>query len=186
MPVRAAARPGRRVISAVSAVCAACTVLAAGGCAATASTGAAVRASGGMATVALQPGDQFTWLLPLLPFSASTGADLEYSEYLMWRPVYWFGSPGHVGLNQAESLADPAVITAGGGQTTATITLKHYDWSDGRPVTSRDVQFWFNLLKAEKTNWWDYVPGEFPDNVTAFTILSATNYKDDMLGPSGH
>jgi hypothetical protein len=29
------------------------------------------------------------------------------------------------------------------------------------------VQFWFNLLKAEKANWWDYVPGEFPDDVAA-------------------
>ena len=126
--------------------------------------------------MALQPGDQFSWILPLLPFSASSGANLEYSEYLMWRPLYWFGSPGHVGLNEAESLADPAVVTASGDQTIATIQLKPYRWSDGTPVTSRDVQFWFDLLKAEKLNWWDYVPGEFPDDVTAFTILSPTRF----------
>jgi peptide/nickel transport system substrate-binding protein len=160
MPGCAAARSGRHILSALSAACAACAVLAAAGCGRASPPAAQVRVSGGTATVALQPGDQFTWILPLLPFSASTGANLEYSEYLMWRPVYWFGSPGHVGLNQAESLADPAVITSNSGQTTATITLKHYDWSDGVPVTSRDVQFWFNLLKAEKANWWDYVPGQ--------------------------
>jgi peptide/nickel transport system substrate-binding protein len=121
-------------------------------------------------------------MLPLLPFSASTGANLEYSEYLMWRPLYWFGSPGHAGLNQAESLADPAVITSTGGQTTATIQLKPCRWSDGTPVTSRDVQFWFNVLKAEKANWWDYVPGEFPDNVSAFTILSPTRFRLTFSG----
>jgi peptide/nickel transport system substrate-binding protein len=183
MPACAAARSGRRVLSAISAVCTACTVLATAGCGGAASPPETQdRLSGGTATVALQPGDQFSWIFPLLPFSASTGANLEYSEYLMWRPVYWFGSPGHVGLNQAESLADPAVITAHGGQTTATITLKPYRWSDGTLVTSRDVQFWFNLLKAEKTNWWDYVPGEFPDNVSAFTILSPTRFSLTFTG----
>jgi peptide/nickel transport system substrate-binding protein len=144
MPGCAAARSGRRVLSRLLAVCTACAVLAAAGCAAASPSPAQNRLSGGTATVALQPGDQFSWILPLLPFSASTGANLEYSEYLMWRPLYWFGSPGHVGLNQAESLADPARITASGGQTTATIQLKPYRWSDGTPVTSRDVEFWFN------------------------------------------
>jgi peptide/nickel transport system substrate-binding protein len=176
MPVCA----GRRVLSAA---CAVGAVLAAAGCGSSSPPPATQdRLSGGTATVAMQPGDQFTWILPLLPFSESSGANLEYSEYLMWRPLYWFGSPGHVGLNEAESLAEPAVITSSGGQTTATITLKHYDWSDGRPVTSRDVQFWFNLLKAEKANWWDYVPGEFPDNVSAFTIVSPTQFRLTFTG----
>jgi peptide/nickel transport system substrate-binding protein len=176
MPVCA----GRRVLSAA---CAVGAVLAAAGCGSSSPRPATQdRLSGGTATVAMQPGDQFTWILPLLPFSESSGANLEYSEYLMWRPLYWFGSPGHVGLNEAESLAEPAVITSSGGQTTATITLKRYDWSDGRPVTSRDVQFWFNLLKAEKANWWDYVPGEFPDNVSAFTIVSPTQFRLTFTG----
>ena len=106
-------------------MCAACAVLAAGGCAGTAPPGAPVRVSGGTATVALSPGEgSFNWIFPLLPFASSYLANITFSAYLMWRPVYWFGSPGHVGLNQRESLAYPAVITASGGQTTATITLK--------------------------------------------------------------
>ncbi len=68
----------------------------------------------------------------------------------MWRPLYWFGGPGYVGLNARYSLADPATITSAGGQTIATIQLKPYRWSDGQPVTSRDVQFWFNVLAADK------------------------------------
>jgi peptide/nickel transport system substrate-binding protein len=182
MPRCAAASSGRRMFSALAAVCTACLVLATAACGQASPPAAQDRLSGGTATVALQPGDQFSWMFPLMPFTASTGANLEYSEYLMWRPLYWFGSPGHVGLNEAESLADPAVITATGSQTTATITLKRYDWSDGMPVTSRDVQFWFDLLKAEKTNWWDYVPGEFPDNVSAFTILSPTRFSLTFTG----
>jgi len=140
------------------------------------------RVSGGTATVALAPGDQFTYILPLLDSTDATGANIEYSEYLMWRPLYWFGSPGHVGLNLKYSLADAAVVTSSGGQTTATIQLKPYRWSDGQPVTSRDVQFWFNELSANKNNWWDYTPGEFPDNVTAFKVLSPSRFSITFKG----
>jgi peptide/nickel transport system substrate-binding protein len=134
------------------------------------------RVRGGMATVALSPGDQFDYILPLLDFEDATGANIEYSEYLMWRPLYWFGGPGSVGFDPKYSLADPAAITFSGNQTTATIQLRPYRWSDGQPVTSRDVQFWFNELVANKTSWWGYTPGEFPDNVSAFKILSPSRF----------
>jgi peptide/nickel transport system substrate-binding protein len=141
------------------------------------------RVKGGTATVALTPGDQFNYILPLLSYQYATGANIEYSEYLMWRPLYWFGGPGKVGLNPQYSLADPATVTSSGGTTTATIQLKPYRWSDGKPVTSRDVQFWFNLLKADKANWWGYVPGEFPDNVSSFKILSPSRFSLTFTHP---
>jgi peptide/nickel transport system substrate-binding protein len=136
-----------------------------------------------MATIALAPGNNFNYIFPLLSFNFATGANIEYSEYLMWRPLYWFGSPAGVGLNESYSLALPAVLDhVGTTATIATIQLKHYMWSDGRPVTSRDVQFWFNLLKAGKQIWWDYEPGQFPDNVTAFKIISATRFSLTFRG----
>jgi len=145
-------------------------------CSSGGSPGPQQRASGGTATVALSPGDQFDYILPLLDFEDATGANIEYSEYLMWRPLYWFGGPGSVGFDAKYSLADPAAITSAGDQTVATITLKPYRWSDGQPVTSRDVQFWFNELVANKASWWGYSPGEFPDNVSAFKILSPSRF----------
>jgi peptide/nickel transport system substrate-binding protein len=145
-------------------------------------TAGQARVSGGTATVALAPGDQFDYIFPLLDDEDATGANIEYSEYLMWRPLYWFGGPGNVGLNARYSLADPATITSSGGQTTATIQLKPYRWSDGQPVTSRDVQFWFNVLAANKANWWGYSPGEFPDNVTAFKVLSPSRFSLTFKG----
>jgi peptide/nickel transport system substrate-binding protein len=145
-------------------------------------TGTGTRVNGGTATVALTPGNQFNYIFPLLSYQDAIGANIEYSEYLMWRPLYWFGSPGHVGLNAKYSLANPATVTSANGKTTATIQLKSYRWSDGKPVTSRDVQFWFNLMKVAKVNWWGYVPGEFPDNVTAFTILSPSRFSLTFKG----
>jgi peptide/nickel transport system substrate-binding protein len=140
------------------------------------------RLQGGTATVALSPGEQFNYILPLLNTENAVGANIEYSEYLMWRPLYWFGGPNSVGLDEKYSLADPATVTSANGKTTATIQLKPYRWSDGQPVTSRDVQFWFNLLKAEKVNWWGYASGEIPDNVSAFTILSPTKFSLTFTG----
>jgi peptide/nickel transport system substrate-binding protein len=136
------------------------------------------RVQGGTATLSLTQTDGvFNYIFPLLNFDNDTFANITYSQYLMWRPLYWFGSPGHVGVNEAESLAKPPVVKSSGGKTTATITLKPYRWSDGTPLTSRDVEFWINLLKADKPQFWGYEPGEFPDNLTSFKSLSTTTFQ---------
>jgi peptide/nickel transport system substrate-binding protein len=137
----------------------------------------ATRIQGGTATIALNQTDGiFNYIFPLLNFDNDTFANVTYSQYLMWRPLYWFGSPGHVGVNFSESLADPPSVTSSGGTTVATIQLKPYRWSDGTPLTTRDVEFWINLLRADKAQFWGYTPGEFPDNVTSFKILSSSRF----------
>ena len=136
------------------------------------------RVQGGTATLSLTQTDGvFDYIFPLLNFDNDTFANVTYSQYLMWRPLYWLGSPGHVGVNLAESLGDAPNVTTSGGKTIATITLKPYRWSDGAPVTSRDVEFWINLLKADKAQFWGYEPGEFPDNLTSFKTLSTTKFQ---------
>jgi peptide/nickel transport system substrate-binding protein len=141
------------------------------------SAASATRINGGTATIALnQTSGVFNYIFPLLNFDNDTFANVTYSQYLMWRPLYWFGSPGHVGVNTSESLADPPSVTTSGGKTTATIQLKPYRWSDGTPVTTRDVEFWINLLKADKAQFWGYTPGEFPDNLTSLSILSPSRF----------
>jgi peptide/nickel transport system substrate-binding protein len=142
------------------------------------SSGGSNRVQGGTATLSLTQTDGiFNYIFPLLNFDNDTFANITYSQYLMWRPLYWFGKPGGVGLNESESLAKVPAVTSSGGKTTATITLKPYKWSDGTPVTSRDVEFWINLLKADKSQFWGYEPGEFPDNLTSFKQLSSTKFQ---------
>ena len=141
------------------------------------SASSATRIKGGTATIALNQIDGvFNYVFPLLNFDNDTFANVTYSQYLMWRPLYWFGSPGHVGVNFSESLADPPSVTTSAATTVATIQLKPYRWSDGTPLTSRDVEFWINLLKADKAQFWGYTPGEFPDNLTSMKILSSSRF----------
>jgi peptide/nickel transport system substrate-binding protein len=42
-------------------------------------------------------------------------------------------------------------------------------------VTTRDIEFWQNLVTANKSNWAAYSPGEYPDNVTGMTVNSPTS-----------
>jgi peptide/nickel transport system substrate-binding protein len=165
-----------RLLAIASVVCS--LVLAACSSSSPSSTSSASgRVQGGTATIALNQTDGvFDYIFPLLNFDNDTAANVTYSQYLMWRPLYWFGSPGHVGLNAAESLAGPPTVTSSGGTTVATIQLKPYRWSNGAQLTSRDVEFWINLLKADKAQFWGYEPGEFPDNLTAFKTISATKF----------
>jgi peptide/nickel transport system substrate-binding protein len=134
------------------------------------------RVKGGTASIALNASSGvFNWIYPLLNFDNDTGANVD-SQYFLWRPLYWFGSPGHVGVNLSESLADAPTVTSSGGKTVATIQLKPWRWSDGKPITSRDVEFWINLLKADKATFWGYEPGEFPDNLSSMKILSPSRF----------
>lgn len=54
---------------------------------------------------------------------------------------------------------------------TATIKLKAAKWSDGKEITTRDVEFWWNLIVHNKDKWASYRKGAFPDNVTEFKII---------------
>src|SRR3984885_6465042 len=81
------------------------------------------RVQGGTATVALTPGETFSYILPLLDDENAIGSNIEYSEYLMWRPLYWFGGPNSVGFDEKYSLADPAAGPSSRGQAPATIQL---------------------------------------------------------------
>jgi peptide/nickel transport system substrate-binding protein len=154
--------PGLRAVTILPLVA---LVLAACG---TSTTTTANKLSGGTATFAEAPNAAPNYIFPLTSGAYFSVANLSQFQYLMYRPLYWFGTNGVVSLNSSLSLANDPVYSNGG--TTVTMTLKGWNWSDGTPITSRDVEFWMNLLKANKSHWAGYSPGEFPDNVTAMAF----------------
>jgi peptide/nickel transport system substrate-binding protein len=120
------------------------------------------------ATFAEQTGAIPNYIFPLASSEFYSAANIFQFQYLMYRPLYSFGTNGQVQLNDALSLADPPVYSDDG--KSVTITLKGWKWSDGVAITARDVQFWQNLLTANKEYWPAYVPGEYPDNVLSSTL----------------
>ncbi|HZD65983.1 MAG TPA: peptide ABC transporter substrate-binding protein [Acidimicrobiales bacterium] len=121
---------------------------------------------GGTATYAEGPGDTPNFIFPIYPAADTTVYNIRHLQYLLWRPLVWAGTGERPGVNPRKSLFKSIDYSNGG--RTVKVVLKDYRWSDGRPVSSRDVTFFMNLLEAEKAKFGNYIKGEFPDNVVSF------------------
>jgi peptide/nickel transport system substrate-binding protein len=134
--------------------------------------------NGGVATMALPPGLYPNQIFPLASIADVSNASyvsIQDFYYLMWRPLYWFGNNGSPGINYKLSLANPPKYSNGG--RTVTITMKHTVWSDGHPLTSRDVEFYMDMFAAERTDYFNYVPGYIPDNLVSSSYPSSKPYQ---------
>jgi peptide/nickel transport system substrate-binding protein len=132
---------------------------------------------GGTVTFAAYTGEDPSYLFPLFGTAFWDIGYIPWGSYLMWRPLYLWGKDGRTEFNPQRSLAFPPQFSLdAAGHTVATITLKARRWSDGRPITTRDVEFWMNLLKVEKDNFGPYVPGKFPDNVEHISYISPRRF----------
>jgi peptide/nickel transport system substrate-binding protein len=120
------------------------------------------------ATFAESPGMQPEYIFPLVPGQDFNTGTVSQFQFLMYRPLYWFGTNGEVRLNSSLSLADAPTYSSDG--KSVSVTLKGWKWSNGTQITARDIQFWQNLVTANKDNWGGYTPGDYPDNVTSTTI----------------
>ena len=108
-----------------------------------------------------------TWILPIW----NVGTGIANDDTLQsWLPLYWFGDNGKAQVNYQLSVAKPPVFSNNG--KTVTINLNpEYKWSNGTPVTTRDIEFYINVLtasdKAYPQNWIGYSASGFPFNVTS-------------------
>jgi peptide/nickel transport system substrate-binding protein len=119
------------------------------------------------ATYAEAPSVTPNYILPFYPGALCSVANIDQFQYLMFRPLYWFGEGSAPTLNPTLSIGDTPVYS--NGNTTVTVDLKNYKWSNGEQVTARDVIFWMNMDHAQKANWCGYTPGEMPDNLKNVT-----------------
>ena len=74
------------------------------------------------------------------------------------------------------------------GNKTITITMKsNFKWSNGQPVTSKDLLFDLDLIKAgvkeSPSNWASYVPGHFPDDWTSASTPNSSTLVLNLSGP---
>lgn len=124
-------------------------------------------ANGGTVTEAIV-GVAPNYIFPINTPATDSGTNLIEFNLLMYQPVYLVGKT----IVPKYSLGEPPVYTD--DDKTVTVHLKSFKWSDGTPVTSRDVTFYFNIVKYNKKDWASYTPGEFPDNVTSVSTPNAS------------
>lgn len=110
-----------------------------------------------------------SWILPISAPGKTQGENQIFTKAL-YPGVFSYQLDGDskYNLDTDRSLAEVPEVSDDG--LTYTITLKDRSWSDGEPITSRDVEFWFNLVKANKEDWASYSKGQFPDNVADFSV----------------
>jgi peptide/nickel transport system substrate-binding protein len=120
----------------------------------------------GTVTFADLPGAQTSYIFPFAPAAETSVANFQ-TIYMLWRPLYWFGVGSQAKVNTKLSLAKLPTVSNGG--KTVNITLKSYRWSNGQPVTSRDILFWWNILEANKADFGNYQVGQIPDDVTSYS-----------------
>ena len=142
---------------------------------------ASAASSGATATYAEPPGTTPNYILPLLTGAYYSVANIEQFQRLSYRSLFWIGDKGKPVVNPVLSLANSPTYSA--NDTVVNITLRKYNWSDGTPVTSRDVTFWINLLEANKKNIAFYIPGEFPDNLKSFKATGPESVQLTLTGP---
>ncbi len=110
-------------------------------------------------------------IMPFVSGANNSQANTNLQEQ-MWPTLYTIGTARNVNaINGPLSLAEPPVYS--NGDTQVSVTLKPYKWSDGTSLTARDVTFFMNILKANKTSWAHYTPGDMPTNVVSWTAKGA-------------
>jgi peptide/nickel transport system substrate-binding protein len=138
-------------------------------------------------TYAMQPETMASYAFPFI----SVGEAAQYSiynvndfQYLLYRPLYWFGSGVNPYLNNQLSLAYPPTYNG----NTVTIRLKpNWKWSNGEPVDAADVVFFMNMMTAEansQTNSWiGTTPDGLPGDVSNVRAVSQYVVTMDITAP---
>jgi peptide/nickel transport system substrate-binding protein len=126
--------------------------------------------SGGTATWAELPSDVPNYIFPFTSSAYISVSNTNDFSEMLYRPLYWFGTGAAPTLNPSLSLANYPTFSG----NKVTITLKHYMWSNGQPVTAQNVAFWLNMLTAVGSLDWGAYTG-FPNTVVSnIKVVSPT------------
>jgi peptide/nickel transport system substrate-binding protein len=138
-------------------------------------------------TYAMAPGGNAAYAFPFVSVSEQAQFNvynLDDFQYLLYRPLYWFGAGVDPYMNTGLSLAYPPSYSG----HTVTIRLKStYKWSDGEPVDAQDVVFWMHMMIAEASNpsnaWVGTTPDGLPGDVTNIQAVSKYVVTMDVTTP---
>jgi peptide/nickel transport system substrate-binding protein len=119
-----------------------------------------------------------TWIFPVTNAANNSIGSVTLFQEFMWRPLYWSPDGDAQVIDYPLSIGEKPVVSNGG--KTFTITLNPaYKWSNGAPITSNDVLFDYDLIKAaiaeNPANYADYVPDQFPANA-AFKVIGPSTF----------
>lgn len=137
--------------------------------------------SGAVITYAETPGGYPNYIFPVTPESSGSLYNIDQFMNFMW-PLIYLPSPNQPTMDYAHSMAYPPVWNK--TDTEVTVTLRNYKWSDGTPVTARDIVFYLNLAEALGPVWNGYSgPTAFPYNLKSYKAISAKTVQFVLKAP---
>jgi peptide/nickel transport system substrate-binding protein len=132
---------------------------------------------GGVLKIAQDAGQDPNNILPIVTAANSSVYDINQFNQLSWRPLFWSPKGSVPEIDYTKSMTDAAPTVSADGKTFTIKLNGKYTWSDGSPLTTADVEFFVDELKAavkeNPANSGNYTPGQFPDNVTTMTATDA-------------
>jgi len=164
----------------LSAIMAALLLAACSSSPSTPSSTGGTRQAGGTATYAEASGAAPNYIFPFMSLAFFSVYNINQFQYLMYRPLYWFGNGTQPTINDALSLAQEPVYS--NNSQTVVVNLKSYKWSNGESVTAPDIMFWMNMMHSDKANWAAYASGFIPDNIKSITINNPTQLTFTLTG----
>jgi peptide/nickel transport system substrate-binding protein len=124
--------------------------------------------TGGTAYFTEGPDATPNYIFPMYSFAFCSTTNNNQFMFMMYRPLYWYGNNYSPTVDYSYSIGQQPVFSD--GDKTVTIHLNAWKWSNGESVTSRDLVFWMNVVKASpSTEWCGFAPGYFPDLVTSYS-----------------
>jgi peptide/nickel transport system substrate-binding protein len=139
----------------------------------------------GSITFALLPGNTPNWIFPITPAAAFVVYNTFTFEWEMWRPMYFAPQGSTPAVDEALSPVNAPVWS--NGDKTMTLTVKPWKWSNGQTLSSKDLLFTFEELRAavaaSPANWAPFVPGFFPTTITSMSTLNDTTLVVNMNSP---
>lgn len=133
------------------------------------------RVAGGTVYFTEAPNAPPDYIFPLYTFDVCATPNVDQFMDMMYRPLYWYGNDDRPTVDYSYSIGRAPLFSD--DDRTVTIKLNPWKWSDGETVTSRDLEFWMDVVKASPaTEWCGYIPGYFPDNVTSYSAPDAETF----------
>ncbi|MCI0184223.1 peptide ABC transporter substrate-binding protein [Sulfoacidibacillus ferrooxidans] len=129
--------------------------------------------SGGTLTYALPPQTNLTWFLPMISVSSDSNYNIEVTEQ-MYKPLLWINNKYQI--DWKSSLASKITYNSNGTIYHIYLNPK-WHWSNGQPVTSRDVLFSWDVIQAASSpnapSPWPFVGEGTGDIPTGFQSVVA-------------
>lgn len=115
------------------------------------------------------------YIFPMYSFTVCSTTNANQLMNMLYPPLYQYGTNYSPTVDFPHSIGQKPTFSD--GDKTVTLHLNPYKWSDGEQVTSRDLTFWMNMVKASPaTEWCGYAPGYFPDLITSYSAPNPTTF----------